>query len=94
MSRVYNFSAGPSVLPLEVLEEAQKNLLDYQGAGLSVMEMSHRGKWYDEIHNEAISLVKELMNISDEYEVILVQGGASTQFEAVPLNWMHMGKAS
>lgn len=94
MSRVYNFSAGPSVLPLEVLEEAQKNLLDYQGAGLSVMEMSHRGKWYDEIHNEAISLVKELMNISDEYEVIFVQGGASTQFEAVPLNLMHTGKAS
>lgn len=94
MSRVYNFSAGPSVLPLAVLEEAQKSLLDYQGAGLSVMEMSHRSKWYDDIQNEAISLIRELMNISDEYDIVLVQGGASTQFEAVPLNLMHTGKAS
>lgn len=94
MSRVYNFSAGPSVLPLPVLEEAQKNLLDYQGAGLSVMEMSHRSKWYDDIQNEALALIRELMNISDEYDIVLVQGGASTQFEAVPLNLMYTGKAS
>ena len=94
MSRVYNFSAGPSVLPLPVLEEAQKNLLDYQGVGLSVMEMSHRSKWYDDIQNEALSLIRELMNISDEYDIALVQGGASTQFEAVPLNLMCTGKAS
>lgn len=94
MSRVYNFSAGPSVLPLPVLEEAQKNLLDYQGAGLSVMEMSHRSKWYDDIQNEALALIRELMNISDEYDIALVQGGASTQFEAVPLNLMCTGKAS
>lgn len=91
--RVYNFSAGPSMLPLEVLEEAQKELTDYNGSGMSVMEMSHRSSHYDAIHNECISLFKELLNISDEYEVLLVQGGASTQFEAVPLNMLLGGKA-
>ena len=91
--RVYNFSAGPSVLPLEVLEEAQRDLLDYHGSGMSVMEMSHRSKWYDEINNECIALVKELMNVPDDYHIILVQGGASTQFEAVPLNLLKSGKA-
>ena len=91
--RVYNFSAGPSVLPLEVLEEAQRDLLNYQGSGMSVMEMSHRSKWYDEINNECIALVKELMNVPDDYHIILVQGGASTQFEAVPLNLLQSGKA-
>ena len=91
--RVYNFSAGPSILPLEVLEEARRDLLNYQGSGMSVMEMSHRSKWYDEINNECIALVKELMNVPDDYHIILVQGGASTQFEAVPLNLMKSGKA-
>ena len=91
--RVYNFSAGPSVLPLEVLEEAQRDLLNYQGSGMSVMEMSHRSKWYDKINNECIALVKELMNVPDDYHIILVQGGASTQFEAVPLNLLKSGKA-
>lgn len=91
--RVYNFSAGPSMLPIEVLEEAGKQITDYQGSGMSVMEMSHRSKWYEEINNECIALVKELMHISDDYAVILVQGGASTQFEAVPLNLLKTGKA-
>lgn len=91
--RVYNFSAGPSVLPLEVLEEAQRELVNYHGSGMSVMEMSHRSKWYDEINNECIALVKELMNVPDDYHIILVQGGASTQFEAVPLNLLKSGKA-
>lgn len=91
--RVYNFSAGPSMLPVEVLEEAGKQITDYQGSGMSVMEMSHRSKWYDDINNEAIALIRELMGISDEYEVIMVQGGASTQFEAVPLNLLKTGKA-
>ncbi len=91
--RVYNFSAGPSMLPLEVLTEAGNSITDYQGSGMSVMEMSHRGKYYEAIHNECIALVKELMNISDQYEVLLVQGGASTQFEAVPLNLLKTGKA-
>ena len=91
--RVFNFSAGPSVLPLEVLQEAQKDLLNYNGSGMSVMEMSHRSKWYDEINNECIALVRELLNVPEDYHIILVQGGASTQFEAVPLNLMKSGKA-
>ena len=91
--RVYNFSAGPGMLPLEVLEEAGRQITDYEGSGMSVMELSHRGKVYEPIHNECISLVRELMNVSDEYEVLLLQGGASTQFEAVPLNLLKKGRA-
>ncbi len=92
--RIYNFSAGPSMLPLEVLKQAGENIEDYNGSGMSVMEMSHRSKWYDDINTECISLVKELMGIGDEYAVILVQGGASTQFEAIPLNLLaKTGKA-
>ncbi len=91
--RVYNFSAGPSMLPLEVLEEAGRSITDYNGSGMSVMEMSHRGKWYEPIQSECISLVRELMNVSDDYHVLLLQGGASTQFDAVPLNLLKSGKA-
>ena len=91
--KVYNFSAGPSTLPAPVLEQAQKDLLNYNGSGISVMEMSHRSKWYDQINDECISLVRELMCVPENYEVILVQGGASTQFEAVPLNLLKSGKA-
>lgn len=91
--RVFNFSAGPSMLPLEVLAEAQRDLIDYNGSGMSVMEMSHRSANYDSIHNECIALFRELLNISDDYDVLLVQGGASTQFEAVPLNLLKSGKA-
>jgi len=84
--RVYNFSAGPSMLPLEVLEEAQRDLVDYQGSGMSVMEMSHRSKWYDAINEEALALVRELMEVPEDYDIIMVQGGASQQFDAIPLN--------
>lgn len=91
--RVYNFSAGPSMLPEEALLSAQKNFLDYEGSGMSVTEMSHRGKIYTQIHEEAIALLRELMNISDDYYVLFLQGGASTQFEAVPLNLLVKGKA-
>ena len=91
--RVYNFSAGPSMLSLEVLEEAGRQITDYQGSGMSVMELSHRGKVYEPIHNECIALVRELMNVPDNYDILLVQGGASTQFEAVPLNLLVKGKA-
>ncbi len=84
--RVYNFSAGPSMLPLEVLEKVQKGLIDYEGTGMSVMEMSHRSKPYEKINADAESLLRELMNIPDNYSVIFVQGGASMQFEAIPLN--------
>lgn len=91
--RVYNFSAGPSMLPMEVLQEAGRQITDYNGSGMSVMELSHRGKVYEPIHEECIALVRELMGISDEYDVLLVQGGASTQFEAVPLNLLKKGRA-
>ncbi len=91
--RVYNFSAGPSMLPMEVLKEAQADFVDYQGCGMSVTEMSHRSKQFDAIHNECISLIRELMGVPDNYEVLLLQGGASTQFAAIPMNLMTSGKA-
>ena len=84
--RIYNFSAGPGMLPEEVLAEVQKKLLDYEGSGMSVMEMSHRGKHYEAINAEAEALLREIMNIPDNYAVIFVQGGATMQFEAIPLN--------
>ncbi|MDR1094070.1 MAG: 3-phosphoserine/phosphohydroxythreonine transaminase [Clostridiales bacterium] len=93
MRDVYNFSAGPSMLPEKVLKEAQKSLLDYNGSGMSVTEMSHRSKLYEDINAEAESLLRELMNIPDDYKVIFVQGGASLQFEAVPLNLLQSGRA-
>ncbi len=91
--RVYNFSAGPSMLPLEVLQEAQAEFVDYKGCGMSVTEMSHRSKQFDAIHNECISLIRELMSVPENYEVLLVQGGASTQFAAIPMNLLTSGKA-
>ena len=93
MRDVFNFSAGPSMLPEKVLKEVQKNLLNYNGSGMSVTEMSHRGKWYEDINAEAESLLRELMNIPKNYHVIFVQGGASMQFEAVPLNLLQKGRA-
>lgn len=89
MARVYNFSAGPSMLPLEALEKAQKELLDYEGSGQSVMEMSHRSKVFDKIIKDAESLFREIMNIPDNYKVLFLQGGASAQFAAIPLNFMN-----
>ena len=86
MSRVFNFSAGPSMLPLPVLEKVQAGLTDYNGTGMSVMEMSHRSKPYQEINDKAESLLRELLSVPDNYYIIFVQGGASTQFEAIPLN--------
>ncbi len=93
MARVYNFSAGPSMLPLEVLETAQKELIEYQDSGMSVMEMSHRSPVYDAIIKETEADFRKLMNIPDNYKVLFLQGGASTQFAAVPLNLMKTGKA-
>lgn len=91
--RVYNFSAGPSMLPVEVLEEVQKDLLNYNGTGMSVTEMSHRSKPFMAINEEANSLLRELMNVPENYDILFVQGGASQQFAAVPLNLMTTGKA-
>ncbi len=93
MSRIYNFSAGPSMLPLEVLEQAAAEMLDYNGSGMSVMEMSHRSPVYDKIIKETEADFRKLMNIPDNYKVLFLQGGASTQFAAVPLNLMKTGKA-
>ena len=88
MSRVYNFSAGPAVLPEEVLKEAADEMLDYRGCGLGVMEMSHRTKDFDRILNDAKQDIIDLMGIPENYEVLFVQGGASQQFAAVPMNLM------
>ncbi|MBO7344457.1 MAG: 3-phosphoserine/phosphohydroxythreonine transaminase [Clostridia bacterium] len=91
--RVYNFAAGPSTLPLPVLEQAQRELLDFNGTGMSIVEMSHRGKPFMAVNDEANSLLRELMNIPDDYSVLFVQGGATQQFAAVPLNLLKNGKA-
>lgn len=88
MSRVYNFSAGPAVLPEEVLKEAAEEMLDYKGTGMSVMEMSHRSKAYKEIIETAEADLRELMNIPDNYKVLFLQGGASSQFAMIPMNLM------
>ena len=93
MSRVYNFSAGPAVLPQEVLKEAAEEMLDYKGSGMSVMEMSHRSKVYDTIIKEAEQDIRDLMQIPDNYKVLFLQGGASQQFAMVPMNLMKNKKA-
>ena len=89
MSRVYNFSAGPSMLPEKVLKTAAEEMLDYKGSGQSVMEMSHRSKTYQAIFDETEALLREVMNIPDNYKVLFLQGGASTQFAMIPLNLMN-----
>ncbi len=91
MARVMNFNAGPAALPLPALERAQAELLDFQGSGMSVMEHSHRGKEYDAVHNEALSLLRELLHVPADYEVLFLQGGASQQFAVVPMNLLPRG---
>ena len=93
MSRVYNFSAGPAVLPEEVLKEAAAEMLDYQGCGMSVMEMSHRSSVFQEIIETAEADIRELMHIPDNYKVLFLQGGASQQFAMIPMNLMKNGVA-
>lgn len=88
MGRVYNFSAGPAVLPEEVLREAQEEMLDYRGCGMSVMEMSHRSKIFDDLIHETEADLRELMQIPDNYKVLFLQGGASLQFSMIPMNLM------
>ena len=86
--RAYNFNAGPTALPLEVLRQAQEELVNYRGTGMSVMEMSHRSAVYDQIHQEAIDMTKQLLNVPEDYHVLFLQGGASLQFGMVPLNFL------
>jgi phosphoserine aminotransferase len=90
--RVYNFYAGPATMPLPALKKAQEELLDFKGTGMSLMEISHRSKEYDETHKEATALVRELMGVPDDYKILWLQGGASSQFYMVPLNLQLPGK--
>ena len=89
MKRVYNFSAGPSMLPLEVLEKAQKEFVCYGDSGMSVMEMSHRSKDFEQILYHAENTLRELMKIPENYKVLFLQGGGSTQFAMIPMNLMN-----
>lgn len=94
MARVYNFSAGPATLPLDVIETIQQELPDYQGTGASIIESSHRGKAYMAVHEEAIANTKSLLNLSDDYAVLFLQGGASGQFGMIPMNLLGEGKVA
>jgi phosphoserine aminotransferase len=94
MERAKNFNAGPAALPRKALERAQAELLDLAGTGMSVMEHSHRGKAYEAVHNEAISLVRELLAVPSQYDILLLQGGASQQFAVVPMNLLPAGKSA
>ena len=94
MARVSNFNAGPAALPLAALERAQSELLDLNGSGMSVLEHSHRGKVYEAVHNEAVALVRELLAVPENYDVLLLQGGASQQFAVVPMNLLASGKSA
>src|SRR3989339_874747 len=91
--RIYNFSAGPAILPEEVLKEAQENLFALPGVGMSILEISHRSKTFDKIINEAKENLRKLLDINDNYELLFLQGGASLQFSMVPLNLMKNNKA-
>lgn len=92
--RAYNFNAGPAAIPLEVLERAQKELVNFNNTGMSVMELSHRSKDYEEVHNRANALLRELLGIPDTYEVLFLQGGASLQFSMIPMNFLQENKTA
>ena len=94
MSRIYNFNAGPAVLPLEVLEQAATELVEFKGTGMSIMEHSHRGKDYEAVHVEAIDNIKKLLGLGDNYAVLFLQGGASQQFAMVPMNLLGEGQVA
>ncbi len=94
MARAHNFNAGPAGLPLPALERAQRELLDFEGTGMSIIEHSHRGKAYEAVHAEAISLTKELLSVPDEYHVLFLQGGASQVFATLPMNLLPAGKSA
>ena len=91
MARIYNFSAGPSILPVPALEEAANKMVDFEGTGMSLVEMSHRGKVYEKVHNETVSLLKELLQIPDDFTVLMLQGGATLQFGMIPMAFLKSG---
>jgi len=93
-NRILNFNPGPAALPLEVLEEIRDSFLDYAGSGMSVTEISHRSKWFDDIINDAITRTRRLLNLSEAFHVLFVQGGASTQFCMVPMNFLNNGRSA
>lgn len=90
--RIFNFNAGPAALPLPVLEEIRDELLDFRGSGMSILEISHRSKWFDDVINDAVTRTKRLLNLGDEFDVVFIQGGASLQFAMVPMNLCLPGK--
>lgn len=94
MSRKLNFSAGPCAIPLEVLDEMQANMADFQGNGISLVEVSHRHKYYDDVHNSAIALMKELLKVPDNYSILFLGGGATLAFSMIPMNFLPEGKTA
>ena len=93
-NRIFNFSAGPATLPLEVLEIAHKEFLNYQNSGMSLIESSHRGAEYDEVHVSCMKLFRQVLNLDDSYHVLFLGGGASTQFAMIPMNFLSKGKTA
>lgn len=93
-NRIYNFNAGPAALPLPVLEEIQRSFLNFNGSGMSITEVSHRSKWFDEVINDAVTRVKRLLQLDDGYDVLFLQGGASTQFFMIPMNLLPEGRSA
>jgi phosphoserine aminotransferase len=94
VGRVYNFNAGPAVLPLEALEQAKNELLDFAGSGMSILECSHRGKEYEAVHNEAVEGIRSLLRVPSDYAILFLQGGASLQFAMVPMNLLGPGQTA
>ena len=94
MNRIHNFSAGPAILPLEVLQKAQSDLVDYEGTGTCIMEKSHRGVDYTQVHEESISLLTSILDLGDDFEILFLQGGASTQFLMAPMNLLFSGQTA
>jgi phosphoserine aminotransferase len=93
-NRIYNFNAGPAALPLSVLEEIQGSLLNFKGSGMSIMEVSHRSKWFEDVLNEAVLRIKRLLTLTDDFEVLFLQGGASTQFFMIPMNLLPVDQSA
>ena len=92
--RIYNFNAGPAALPLSVLEEIKASFLNFKGSGMSITEVSHRSKWFDDVINDAVARVKRLLNLDDKFQVLFLQGGASLQFCMIPMNLMKDGQTA
>lgn len=92
--RIYNFGAGPAALPLPVLEEIRNSFLNFNGSGMSITEISHRSKWFDDVINDAVDRIKRLMRLDEKYSVLFIQGGASMQFCMIPMNFLHQGQTA